>query len=503
MNINIFNKLVVLLQENYNKCNYLDSIYLSKIIAKFASTHYTNCLNSNEIEYILNDISKNQIRTFEIDLNFLNNSNILHVFTATYFTGGHTRLAYNWIKNALDNEIHHVLLLEQSEKEIPLFLKEEILKRKGNIYSYKNENSIFKKAENLRSISKNFKYIILHLDMSDPMANLAFGYDPSKYPTIFVNHADHIFWLGSLSSNHYAELCLSGQEISYLKRNISSSSILPIALNLNEKVITKSSARNKLGLSPDTILYLSIGSPHKYIPEGNVDFYHVSNELMNRTNDKNTKLIIIGPDRKKDFRWQELYELTDGRIDAIGYITEELYLYHNACDIYLDCIPWGSYTATLEVAILGKPCVVLDYGFKRTIDSLIESNYVVNTIDEYIEVAIKFMNYNELNTKEIIESYHLKDGWRNYLNKLYYDMNNKIVYKYNKSEDEKDIIIKRFEEFSFNNLKYSNEYFFIKKIKKELKNISLLNKCRIILILSKNYKLKLKFKSFLYFLKGF
>lgn len=503
MNIDIFNNLTFLLKESYKKNNYLDSIYLSQIISKFASTHYTNNLYSEEIEDILNQISKKQIKTFYTNLDFFNKYNILHVFTGVYYIGGHTRLASNWIKNSLNKETHHLLLLNQEEVEVPLFLKEEIFKSKGNIYSYKNENSILKKAENLRAISHNFDYVILHIDMSDPIANLAFGHDSMKYSTIFVNHADHIFWLGSTSSKHYAELSTSGQEISYLKRKISYSSVLPIALSLDEKVITKDYARDKLGLAQDIILYLSIGSPHKFIPDGDIDFYYVSNELINRTKDKNTQLIIIGPDRKKDSKWQELYELTNGRINAIGYISEELNLYHNACDIYLDCLPWGSYTATLEVAILGKPCVSLDYGFKRTLDSLEESSYVTNTVIEYIDKAVKYADSTDINSKEIIASYHLKKGWRNYLTNLYYNINKRIEYKFDKNNDEKIKILNKFDNFSLNNLKHSDEYFFIKKIKKEFKKLSFLSRYKVIIILSKNYKLKLKLKSFLYFLKGF
>lgn len=498
MNSKVYNLLLMHFNRKKDISNPIESIYLSKIISKFAFTHYCGHLYSEDIENFLNKISQEVIKIDKIDKIY--NNEILHVFTSVHSTGGHTRLALNWIKNSFDEEKHSILLLEQLESEIPEFFKKDGLIK--DIYSYK-QYDILDKAKKLREISFKYKYIVFHINMDDPVANLAFGHNKDLYSTIFMNHADHIFFLGNTSSKYFAELSSSGQEISLFKRNINNSSILPIPLNPIHNPVSKMEARSKLGIDNDIKIFISIASPYKFIPDGEIDFFKVSEEIIKRV--ENSKIIVIGPDKKLSKEWMELFTKTDGKVDAIGYVIEDLYLYHNACDVFLDCLPWSSYTAELEVALLGKPCVTMDYGFKEPIDSIKESDFVVSNISEYIQKAINSLligfNQIELN-RNTIESYHIKKGWQKYLKSIYYNMDNNIKFNCNKSNEQKQKIIERFEKFSQDNLKNCSEYFFIKKIKRELKYLSFFNRFLVVKILSKNYNFKMKLKAYLYLLRS-
>jgi len=338
--------------------------------------------------------------------------------------------------------------------------------------------------------------------MDDPIGNLAFGHNKNNYQTIFMNHADHIFWLGVTAAKVYAELSSAGQEITLLKRNVKNSMILPIALTNESTKISKSDARKKLGFKEKEKIFLSIASPYKFIPDKNVDFLDMSKRLILSLSELDARLIVIGPDKYKDDSWNDLYKQTKGKINAIGYVTDELILYHSACDIYLNSFPFSSYTATLEPALLGKPCVMLDYGSKRSIDSLIECDFIAKDVEDYIKKAKSFLNYKKENeTRNIIKNYHVEEGWRNFLKSIYERLELSETTTLLQIEN-KESVINRFDNFSQNNLKQSNNYFFIKKIKKELKYITFINRWKTIMILSKNYKFRFKLKASLCFMKG-
>jgi len=503
MNIQVYNQLIIFLKNlYYREQNIKETIELIKIIARFSFIHYTNHLYSAECETILNDIASKYVKNKEKKRLKLNQSkkNILHIFSTVSYGGGHTRLASNWIENSFEDESHHLLLLSQSKEETPYFLEKAIKSSSGEIFSYENLEDDIKKAENLRSISCNFDYIVLHIIMDDPICNLSFNNKKSFNNIFFMNHADHLFWLGQSIATSYLQLSKSRQVLNYLKRDIVNSSILPIPLKPPNKIYSKDEARKILDLDLTKKIFLSIASPYKYISDDNVDFLKMANNLIDRS--ENTILIVIGPDKNTSIKWKELYKKTKGRIDAIGYIKEELSLYHFSCDIYLDSFPYGSFTSTLEPALLGKPCVTLSYGSMDVIDSFIEAGFVVDTQEEFILKAIALLHGRKKETKTIIESYHIKENWQQYLKKAYKDLEEDSQFKVNLEFFEKKNILDRFDNFSLKNSKNVKKYFFIKKIKRELSKMSFKNKLKVNIILTKNYNLKNKIKGYFYLFKS-
>jgi len=452
MNIKVYNNLINLLKViYYEDKNISDTIELIKIIARFSFTHYTQHLYSIECEVILNEIASSYVKTItNHDLKLTKSKkNILHVFSTVSYGGGHTRLASNWIKNSFDDESHHLLLLHQIKKETPDFMIKTIKDSCGKIISYNDMSNEIEKAENLRSISYNFDYIVLHINMDEVICNLAFGDKKELYNVIFMNHADHLFWLGQSIAKSYLQLGKSGQILNCLKRDLNHSSILPIPLNKPEKYYTKEESCQILGLDSTKNIFLSIASPYKYISDKNVNFLKMAKELIN--NSINSILIVIGPDKDKTKVWRDLYEHTEGRVNAIGYINENLSLYHFACDVYLDSFPIGSYTATLEPALIGKPCVTLNCNSIDPIESFIEAGFVVDTQKEFILKAINFLNKKQVEIQFIIESYHIKENWQKYLDGVYRDIEEDKQININLESFEKKCILDRFDNFSLEN----------------------------------------------------
>jgi hypothetical protein len=120
----------------------------------------------------------------------------LHVLNEAFAFGGLTAMAARWIQLDSESRIHHVALLDQKTDPSPE-LVESAAATGGQVFSANSCSSILLKAAWLRDLARDHAtYVVLHINVNDVIAGLAFG-SPGGPPVLLVNHAAHIFWVGA------------------------------------------------------------------------------------------------------------------------------------------------------------------------------------------------------------------------------------------------------------------------------------------------------------------
>jgi hypothetical protein len=194
--------------------------------------------------------------------------------------------------------------------------------------------------------------VVLHLFPYDIIPVLALAADCDSVKTIFVNHADHAFWVGASVAHLIVHLRRQPPHFLEKRRGLNPdrSSILPIPIVHSPPSVTQVQAKRALGYEPDTILLLTIASPFKYSSPGRMSFLDLVTPVIAKL--PQAVLIAIGPDLKG--AWQAAGIQTNGRIVPLGTRWDNDRLYA-AADVYLDSVPFSSTTSLLEAGSHGVP----------------------------------------------------------------------------------------------------------------------------------------------------
>lgn len=283
----------------------------------------------------------------------------LHVFTEAYELFGHTKLCRKWVE--LDSTLarHDVVLLAQYD-DAPLNLRQSVEARGGRMIQLDRTKPLLERARLLRELAyAEADVVILHVHPFDVLPSVAFGV-PGGPPVIYVNHADHEFWVGGAVADLVLDIRESGQEWTRMHRGISRTRILPIPLEEDPRFLAgpekiaplREQTRAKLGIGKVELMLLTIGSARKYLPMRGLSFLEAAEEILTRC--PQAKIVAVGP--KPVGEWLAVSERTGGRLIAVGN-QSDLGQYHAAADLYLEGMPAGSLTALLETCLAGVPCV--------------------------------------------------------------------------------------------------------------------------------------------------
>ena len=349
---------------------------------------------------------------------------VLHVATETYDTGGHSRFILNIIKN--DGEsIHSLALTNQGICDIPKWLKQAVVNSGGEVIILNDESTLVRKVAKLQYIICNkVDNIFYHIHPNDAVAVAALAAAPR--PAVFtINHADHVFWLGSTLSD--VVVCYRALSLSTLaeKRNTKSGMLLPIPLAFPEvRDGAKELAREKLSIPNKSIVILTVASPGKFIPSGQYNYYRTIKRVL----DKNPNVLvkIIGIDKAEEIE-KYGFEI-NSQIELLGLITQPQ-LYYEAADIYIDSMPISSYTSLLE-AMYFKCFPVLPFNPLESMNVENEpalKGVVIHAKDEseqvdFIQQAIDNLPFRKLISDKgakLVREHYTNSGWKLYLEKLY------------------------------------------------------------------------------------
>ena len=273
---------------------------------------------------------------------------VQHVLTTAYRVGGHTRLAWRWIERD-DGRVHSVAVTRQAHEPMPYSMLEAVRARGGRIQRVdRAAPGIIGRAAALQAIAAQADLVVLHAHPFDVVPSIALaGLDRSgaRPPTILLNHADHLFWIGLSISDLVLHLRASGARLSSARRGLSSdrSGILPVPLSRTPQAVRSEDARRALGYSGAEVLAVSIASGYKFGSTDGDSLLRVLEQAVERCPD--LRVLAVGPGDRAE--WQAAAKQTAGRIMSLGN-QDDLAAIYGSADIYLDSYPFSSLTSMLE-----------------------------------------------------------------------------------------------------------------------------------------------------------
>ncbi len=234
-----------------------------------------------------------------------------------------------------------------------------------------------------------------------------------------------MFWMGTSVADVVVNLRSAALEYTTKRRSARRTALLPIPLQDRQEItVSRTQARQRLGVASDRIMLLSVGREMKYRPCGAYDFLGTASRILDRH--PNADLFIVGASQEGLRPW--LRSPLHSRVHLLGPVDDPS-TYQVAADVYLESFPYGSQTALLEAALAGLP-VVPAYAplfqlFVANDDAL--THLLPNPADEnaYAELAASLIGSVEHRERcgsmlrNALLKEHVGDGWTRRVEQLY------------------------------------------------------------------------------------
>lgn len=277
---------------------------------------------------------------------------VLHVVTQVYETGGPTQAIARWIDQDAGRR-HVVCLTQQGAAPLP----EKILARTRRGQDLVNlsggSRGLISVASSLRGIAGRASVVVVHTHPHDVVATLALAAEP-RTGLINVNHADHVFWLGTGIPGMLFNMRDSGRQLATDRRGVAPgrSVVMARPLSTTARTQNRATAKESLGIRSGTRLIVTAADAAKYQQIDGPSFLELLLPVVQSAPD--ILLLAAGPSRRDD--WLKAEGLSEGRIRALGRLSDPSVL-QQAADVYVDSFPFASLTSLLEAGSYGTPVV--------------------------------------------------------------------------------------------------------------------------------------------------
>ena len=430
-NFKAFRSLVVQAQDYVQQGKYTEAAVYVQMAGLYAFWRHSGLFASPELEQILRAIAQ---QTIPIDprknqVSPGTSRKVLHVASAVQGIGGLGRMIWRWIQQDTKSS-HSLVLTQQASSYVPSIFRDAVYNSGGKIYSL-NETTIggiLSWAKQLRKIAAEADFVVLHIWPDDAIPLIAFANKEQSPPILYLDHADHGFWLGATISDVVINLRASGMRLSQERRGFEAERIalLPIILPPTERKLSRTEAKQKLGFDENTVLLLSIARAPKYRTIDEVNFADAHVPLLEKYD--NAVLVVIGPGDSED--WSAAVERTQGRIKIFAE-REDTAVFYQAADIYVDSFPIISITSLLEAGSYAVPlvtrypysdaCGILGSDAPGLDDNLIRAR----NLDEYTAILCRLVKDEEFRfslgeaTRKCISETHMGSNWQHSLEEVY------------------------------------------------------------------------------------
>lgn len=278
---------------------------------------------------------------------------VLHVVTQCYGTGGSTQAIACWIEQD-GGRRHRVCITRQRGAPPPEKIVAPLASPSDLIRLDTRRGGLMERAAHLRALAAEADVVLLHLHPYDIVPAIAFGGATNLPPVIYVDHCDHVFWLGMGISNVVMHMRDSGRRLAATRRGLEPerSAVVARPLRLAGRTTERDEAKRKLGINPAQTLIVTAADGSKYRPVDSTSLV----DLVARTLEHHPDAILLAAGPRPEGEWAEAHERTGGRVRALGPLPDVKPL-HEAADVYLDSFPFSSLTSLLEAGNLGVPAL--------------------------------------------------------------------------------------------------------------------------------------------------
>jgi hypothetical protein len=325
----------------------------AQMAGQYAWMNHTGLFAGTELEALLSELGARLPKPAAAARRTSDPREVLHVVTQCYGTGGSTQAIACWIEQ--DHGRHHrVCITRQRGAPPPDKIVAPLDAPSDLIRLDTRRGGLMERAARLRVLAAGADVVVLHLHPYDVVPVIAFGGTQDLPPVIYVDHCDHVFWLGTSISSVVMHMRDSGRRLAAARRGLdpARSTVVPRPLRPIGRTTSRDEAKRKLGIDPEQVLLVTAADGSKYRPVGSTSFLDLVVGTLERH--ENAVLLAAGPSRDED--WQAAAERTGGRIRALGMLPDVRSL-QEAADVYVDSFPFSSLTSLLEAGNLGVPAV--------------------------------------------------------------------------------------------------------------------------------------------------
>lgn len=265
----------------------------------------------------------------------------LHVISEAFDFGGHTRL------------LEEILAIQARQGSVAVAVTTSMTARFAERCSeigapvHRLNGSLVDRATSLIAIGRRARRVMLHIHPDDLGAAIAARVLSNEgREVVFLNHADHLFGFGHGAATVVAEIGGFGWRLTSERRTARAQHFLGIPAPPLQRPTDDATART---MADGPIL--SVGSAHKYRPDGSHDFPAFLMTLMSRT-DRPVELIGPSPD---DPWWQPVLARYGNRLRILSTLPFEATLARLAnAACYVDSFPITGGTAMTQGLMAGK-----------------------------------------------------------------------------------------------------------------------------------------------------
>ena len=115
-------------------------------------------------------------------------------------------------------------------------------------------------AKRLRQIAHRADIVVLHIGNRDIVPMIAFANKEQLPPIVYLDHSDHLFWLGACISDIVVNFRKSGMRLSQERRGIEArrNVMLPIPLECFPRTFSRREAKMHLGFPEKALFYFPL-----------------------------------------------------------------------------------------------------------------------------------------------------------------------------------------------------------------------------------------------------
>jgi hypothetical protein len=286
---------------------------------------------------------------------------VLHVATATYKVGGHSRMIWRWITRDAER-VHSVVTTAQHAT--PNEGVGDAARASGGTFTALDaDRSALDRAAAVRELAAEADLIVVHAHPNDPVPALALAAAGERPPIVFFHHCDHIFWLGAAIADVVYSIRPAGNWLAQ-RRGIAADRCIDgpalvsgadghgrtVEPSRQERAQARADTFRQLGLPKNTVLLATVGASYKYDGGPGATLLELALPVIEA--DSRVALVAVGP--KDEGAWREARERTGGRVIALGPRIGVGTIY-TAADVYLESRPAGGAGASSEAAGHGLP----------------------------------------------------------------------------------------------------------------------------------------------------
>jgi hypothetical protein len=323
---------------------------------------------------------------------------------------------------------HLVCLTRQGASPIPELLVSELAEPSDLQCLDARRGGLVARAAALRAAAQGADIVVLHTHPYDVVPVIALASAVGLPRVVYVDHADHVFWLGVTVSDVLLNLRDSGRMLAIDRRGVDPARCAVMARPLGriERELSRSEAKKQLGLDPESILIATAAAATKYETVFAPSFLDLVLPVV--AQHREAVLLAAGPEPAG--QWAAADAATGGRVRALGLLPNASAL-QQAADIYIDSFPFASLTSLIEAGSYGTPvityrghpdeCAVLGAD-TRGLDEYMLRPSTPDSLRSDLERLIQDApGRRELGarTREAIRETHTGEGWREGVADLY------------------------------------------------------------------------------------